>query len=162
MHRKALQRCDVQRCQSNGVQCKPCESQQSGSQLAAFHMTKRKAEKEQARKQVPKKHIDLAFRLGPLRGKAVRMGFLCDVAAEANISVNDVRKLLDGIRVVLGRNLKEHKYTRIPDLVRLRVRALPARDAFTVSIKGKERTFAAKQRTFRVAGAALKWLREAM
>ena len=126
-------------------------------------MTKRKAEKEQARKQVPKKHrIDLAFRLGPLRGKAVRMGFLCDVAAEANISVNDVRKLLDGIRVVLGRNLNEHKYTRIPDLVRLRVRALPARDAFTVSIKGKERTFAAKQRTKRVAGAALKWLREAM
>ena len=119
-------------------------------------MTKRKADKEQARKQVPKKHIDLAFRLGPLRGKAVRMGFLCDVAAEANISVNDVRKLLD------GRNLKEHKYTRIPDLVRLRVRALPARDAFTVSIKGKERTFAAKQRTFRVAGAALKWLRQAM
>ena len=126
-------------------------------------MTKRKTEKEQARKQVPKKHrIDLAFRLGPLRGKTVRMGFLCDVAAEANISINDMRKLSDGMRVVLGRNLNEHKYTRIPDLVRFRIRSLPARDGVSITILGKERKFEAKQRTERVAGTALKWLRDAI
>jgi len=129
---------------------------------AARKDTQSKKSPQQAQQAPKKHHIDLAFRGGPLRGKAARLGFLCDVAAEANISVGDVRKMLDGMRVVVGRNLNENKYTRIPDLVRLRVRALPARSGVTVSISGKRRDFKAKEDTKKLLGNVLKPLKDAM
>lgn len=70
--------------------------------------------------------------------------------------------LLQGIRVVLGRNLKEKKYTRIHNLIRFRVRTIPAREAFTVTIQGKRKVFKAKDETKRVVGNALKPLHEAL
>ncbi len=56
-----------------------------------------KTKKTTKLREAPRKHtIDLAFRSGPLRGKAARVCFLCDVAAAGNISVCSVRKILDG------------------------------------------------------------------
>ena len=89
------------------------------------------------------------------------MGFLLDAAAK--ISVSNVRKALDGMRVAAIRNLRETSSCRIPRLVRLRVRTLPERDGFTKTIKGKACVWKARQHaTKKIIGAPLKPLSDAM
>lgn len=98
-----------------------------------------------------------------LRGRAARLGFLLDVAAAAKISVGDVRKALDGMRVAVARNLRETSSSRIPRLVRLRVQILPVRDSFTKIIKGKTCVWKARQHaTKKIVGSPLKPLSDAM
>lgn len=97
----------------------------------------------------------------PLRGRAARLAFILDVAAQGKISVCDVRKVLDGLRVAVARHLRESSTTRIPQLVQLRVKTLPARDTVTKMINGKERVWKARQyATKKVVGSALKALQE--
>ena len=74
----------------------------------------------------------------------------------------DAFTLLKGMRVVIGRNLQEKKYTRIHDLIRFRLRTIHARGACIISIAGKRREFKAKEETKRIVGNALKSLREAL
>jgi len=98
-----------------------------------------------------------------LRGRAARLAFLLDVAAAAKISVSDVRKALDGMRRTVARNLRETSSSRIPRLVRLSVRILPARDGFTKTIKGKACVWKARQNaTKKIVGTPLKPLSDAM
>ena len=51
--------------------------------------------------------------------------------------VADTRKYLDGLRSVLTRNIAENKYTRIPDLVNLRIQKLSPRAPEVRILKGK-------------------------
>ena len=70
--------------------------------------------------------------------------------------------MLKGMRVVIGRNLKEKKYTRIYDLIRFRLLKVHARGPRIVSISGRRREFKAKVETKRIVANALKKLREGL
>ena len=77
--------------------------------------------------------------------------------------VADTRKYLDGLRSALTRNIVEKKYTRIPDLVNLRIKNVRARKAGLVMLRGKTwpaKAVAAGER--KIVGAAAKELLEAL
>ena len=116
---------------------------------------------QQAPPQRPKKKQpeDNLAPVPPLRGRAARVAFLVDLAAAAQISIETVRRFLDALRIVAARSLKETSSSRIPGLVHLRVRILPARDGYTKVIKGKACVWKARQYdTKKISGAALKQL----
>jgi len=80
----------------------------------------------------------------PLRGKAARADFLQDLATASSLPLNDVKKCLDGLRLTVGRNLREHKTCRIPNMLSLRVKVYPIRGEQTQIIFGKEKVVKAR------------------
>jgi len=112
-------------------------------------------------KKEKKRSGNLVPETAPLRGRAARLAFILDVAAEGRLSVADVRKVLDGLRLAVGRHLRESSSTRIPALVQLRMKTLPARAEVTKIIKGKPRVWKARQHAKKkLVGSALKPLCE--
>ena len=88
-------------------------------------------------KKKKKKTDALVPEVKKLRGPAARLLFLVDVAAKAEVSVETVRRILDGMRVTAARNLRETSSCHIPGIARLQVRTLPQRAETTKIIKGK-------------------------
>lgn len=108
-----------------------------------------------------KRNIDL-LRAGPLRGVAARLEFIMDVANAAKKPVCDVRKFLDGMRIALGRNLAENKYTNIPGIMNLRIGTLRERKAEMRLIKGKMWLTKAIPERRKVFGGPVKRLSDAL
>ena len=112
-------------------------------------------------KETPKKsksNINLA-KDAPLRGKAARNEFLTDVAAASGVSLGDVKKTIDGLRTVLGRNLKENGRSHVPTIMTLRIKTTPAREEGTAIIYGVEKKVKARGETKRITIASLKELK---
>ena len=101
----------------------------------------KKSEPKKAMK--AKKDINLV-KEGPLRGKASRIDFLTDVATQSTLSLADVKKCLDGLRITVSRNLRENQKCRIPNLVSLKLKIYPARAATKQMIFGKEKLVKAR------------------
>ena len=90
-----------------------------------------------AKKKAKKKTDALAAEAKKPRGPAARLLFLVDVAALAEVSVETVRKVLDGMRTTAARSLRETSSCQIPGVAHLKLRVLPEREEFTKMIKGK-------------------------
>ena len=67
-----------------------------------------------------------------------RADFVNDVAACSGIDRAEVQKTLEAIHKVVVRQLLEDKSSRLPTLLRLRLKILPERAAFTRMAFGKE------------------------
>ena len=61
--------------------------------------------------------------------KRFSIEFLADVAALCQLPTNDVRKVLDGLRKVLLKQMKAKRSTKIPNIALLRIKTLKARPA---------------------------------
>ncbi len=143
--------------------CKGRAPPPTESAVCCLRMAKTKSTDKKTKQAPPRGKKKPRAQSSSLRGRAARLGFLLDVAAAAKISVGDVRKALDGMRVTVARNLRETSSCRIPRLVHLRVRILPARDSFTKTISGKTCVWKARQHaTKKILGAPLKTLTDAM
>ena len=98
-----------------------------------------------------------------LRGaKPRRVDFLQDVAAASGLNVAVVQKTLDALHVVVGRQVREKTYCRIPNMVQMRKKILPAREACTRLAFGKEIRVKAREKATKVLVSALKPLKKAV
>ena len=116
------------------------------------------------KKETPKKSKSSANLAedAPLRGKAARNDFLVNVATTSGVSLGDVKKTLDGLRTVIGRNLKETGSCRVPTIMALKMKTTPAREEGTAIIFGKEKKVKARAETKRVTMTPLKELKGAV
>jgi len=80
----------------------------------------------------------------PLRGTSARCDFLTNVATASSLPLQDVKKVLDGLRVTVSRNLREHKRCVIPNMMSLRLKIYPARPEHKQIVFGKEKTVKAR------------------
>jgi len=80
----------------------------------------------------------------PLRGQSARCNFLTDVATTSTLPLQDVKKVLDGLRITVARNLREHKRCVIPNMMSLRLKIYPARAEYKQIVFGKEKTVKAR------------------
>ena len=104
------------------------------------------------------------FREKPLRGRAARLDFLLDLASAAKITIEQARSVLEGVRIVVARNLRcgPQPSSRIPLLVSLRLQTLPAREEFTKTIKGKACVWKKRPQMKKIVATPLKPLTDAM
>ena len=94
-----------------------------------------------------------------MRGKAARNDFLVNVATTSGVSLGDVKKTLDGLRTLIGRNLKENGRSHVPTIMTLRIKTTAAREEGTAIIYGVEKKVKARGETKRVTIAPLKELK---
>ena len=78
------------------------------------------------------------------RGTAARNDFLMDVAMTSELTVEQTKKAIDGLRTIVGRNLKEKGTARIPTIMTMRMKTVPAREASTKTICGVEKKLKAR------------------
>ena len=78
------------------------------------------------------------------RGTAARNDLLEEFAMTSELSVEQIKKALYGLRTVLSKNLKDHGKARIPSIVMMKVKTLPAREASTKTICGIEKKLKAR------------------
>ena len=97
-----------------------------------------------------------------MEGGVPRLGFLQEVAAASKLACSTVQKGVEGLKVVVPRHLREKKSCIIPNLVQIRVKITPARDACTKYLFGKQFQLKARRETKQVKVYALKPLREAL
>ena len=97
-----------------------------------------------------------------LRAKPRRADFLQDVAAASGLEVAVVQTTLDAIQVVVGRQIREKTYSRIPNMVQMRLKIVPAREACTRLAFGKEVQVKPREQMKKVLVSALKPLNEAL
>ena len=88
--------------------------------------------------------------------KRFSIEFLADVAAVCQLPTNDVRKVLEGLRKVLLKQMKAKRSTKIPNIALLRIKTLKARPATRKMLFGVEKEIRAKPETKRVICTALK------
>ena len=88
------------------------------------------------------------------------MEFLADVSASCQVPTGDVRKVLEGIRKTMKAQLKDKKKTRIPNVLTIRVKSIPARAPTTKSIFGVETKLKARPAKKKVLCTALKTFQE--
>ncbi len=98
-----------------------------------------------------------------LRGaKPRRADFLQDVAAASGLEVAVVQATLDALQVVVGRQVREKTYCRIPNMVQMRLKIVPAREACTRLAFGREVQVKAQKAIPKVVVCALKPLKKAV
>ena len=78
------------------------------------------------------------------RGTAARNDLLEDFATASELTVEQIKKAIHGLRAVLTRNLKEKGTARIPTIMSLRMKTVPAREASTKTICGVEKKLKAR------------------
>ena len=99
----------------------------------------------------------------PLRGKSARCDFLTDVATTSTLPLQDVKKVLDALRITVSRNLREHKHSRIPNMMSLKLKIYPAREEHTRIIFGKEKIVKARRTELKkIVVSMLKPLKESV
>jgi hypothetical protein len=117
------------------------------------------AKKRKTPDPVPEKApVDLAIG----GASAARVNFLQDVAAASGVDVVVVQKTLDALHVVVGRQIREKTCCRIPNMVQLRLKIVPAREACTRSAFGKEVEMKARGAIKKVLVSVLKPLKQAI
>ena len=88
--------------------------------------------------------------------KRFSLEFLAEVAAACQLPTNDVRKVLEGLRKTLLKQIRDKSTTRIPNIAMLRVKTLKARPATKKLLFGVEKEMRAKPETTKVMCTALK------
>lgn len=88
--------------------------------------------------------------------KRFSLEFLAEVAAACQLPTNDVRKVLEGLRKTLLKQIRDKSTTRIPNIAMLRVKTLKARPATRKLLFGVEKEMRAKPETTKVMCTALK------
>ena len=87
--------------------------------------------------------------------KRLPLEFLADVAASCQLPTNDIRKVLEGLRKVLLKQIRDNRSTKIPNIALLRIKTLKARPATKKKLFGVEKEVRAKPETKRVICTAL-------
>ena len=109
-----------------------------------------------------KTEVDLVSK-SPLRGKASRTDFLTDVATQSIVPLDQVKKVLDGLRVTVARNLREKGSSRIPNMMSLKLKIYPARKEQIQVVFGKEKLVKERPTELRkIMMSALKPLKDAV
>ena len=114
---------------------------------------------KQKETQTKKVKVNLAAD-GPLRGKAARNEIITDIATSSGVQLNDVKKVLDGIRIATCRHLRENGQCRIPNLMSMKLKIYPARDERKQIICGAEKTVKARAEKKRIIASPLKPLKD--
>ena len=119
--------------------------------------------KATAAKTAPKKvqakdNVNLA-KDAPPRGKAATNDFITNVATSSGLQLGEVKKCIDGLRITVSRQLREHKKCRIPTIASLKLKLTPARKESTRTIFGVEKTLRARPEAQKIIVAPLKELK---
>ena len=93
--------------------------------------------------------------------KAAR-DFVQDVATASACERDVAQKAIDALIVVVGRQVREKQYCRIPNMMQIRLKILPARRAQTRKAFGKEGQVAARAALKKVHVSPLKPLKQAV
>jgi ATP-dependent Lon protease len=118
---------------------------------------KKSADKQKsAKKQTATKPEKKADKEEPSRLKRLSLEFLTDISAVCQLPSNDVRKVLEGLRKVLLRQLRDKKTARVPNIVALKMKTLKARPATKKVLFGVEKEIKARPETKKVVSSVLK------
>ncbi len=93
--------------------------------------------------------------------KAAR-DFMQDVASASGCERDVAQKAIDALIVVVGRQVREKQYCRIPNMMQFRLKILPARVAQTRRAFGKEVQVSARAAVKKVNISPLKPLKQAV
>ena len=88
--------------------------------------------------------------------KRLPLEFLAEVAAACQLPTNDVRKVLEGLRKTLLKQIKEKRTTKIPNIALLRIKTLKPRPAGKRLLFGEEKEVRARDERKKVMCTALK------
>ena len=88
--------------------------------------------------------------------------FLQDVASASGCERDVAQKAIDALIVVVGRQVREKQYCRIPNMMQIRLKILPARQAQTRRAFGKEVQVSARAALKKVHVSPLKPLKQAV
>ena len=94
------------------------------------------------------------------RGTAARNDLLEDFATTSELSVEQIKKAIYGLRTTVARNLKDNGTARIPTIMTLRTKTVPARDEGTKMICGVEKKLKARVEARKIMMSPLSELQE--
>ena len=97
----------------------------------------------------------------PNPDRATRDNFPKEVAAACALDVAVVQKALEGLNIVVCRRMREKTYCRIPNMMLLRLKIIPARGACTRVAFGKEVQVKPREQMKKVRVSVLKPLKDA-
>ena len=91
--------------------------------------------------------------------KRFNIDFLAEISMLCQLPTGDVRKVMEALRKVLLKEVREKKSTRVPNIVLLRIKTLKARPATTKALFGVEREVPAKLESTKVVCTVLQNLK---
>ena len=78
------------------------------------------------------------------------------ISDASGLPASDVKKLLNALRDVIAKNLRNHGKFQFASMVRLRAKAIPAREARTRSLFGKEIVLKPRPAGLKITATAIK------
>jgi len=98
----------------------------------------------------------------PGEESTARVDFLQDVALAAGVDRVVTEKTIEALVLVVGRQVREKQYCRIPNMMQVRLKIKPAREACTRKAFGKEVQVSARAAVKKVFVSPLKPLKLAV